>query len=345
MIRNGEVVDGSGGPRYFADIALEGDTITQIGKLDNIAAPVVLDASGCVVCPGFVDMHSHADMTLPLRPTADSLAQQGVTTVVAGQCGMSPVPLLPDTRAQFIAMSEDKEHPLPWNEWTTFGSFLDYLRRIGTSLNVVPVVGQGTIRAAVMGFSSDPATEEQIARMQSLVAQAMDEGAIGLSTGLIYAPGYYASTEEIIAVTRPAGARHGYYFSHIRGESETLLQAVAEAIRIGRETGAAVQIAHFKAAGEGNWNKSAQALALIEQARAEGLDVTADMYPYLAGSTGLTATLPDWALQGGKEAVLGRMRDSATRARILADMPLSNYCPRPALGWRADLLVARQPRL
>ena len=325
LIENGQVVDGSGVPRYRADVATKGDRIVEVGRLEGAEAETVIDASGCVVTPGFVDMHSHTDFTLPILPTADSLVHQGITTAVVGQCGASPVPLLAETREQVIAMMESEEAPLPWDEWSTFGSYLDYLRQIGTSINVVPLVGQGTVRSAVMGFSADPANDAQMARMQTEVARAMDEGAIGVSTGLIYPPGSYASTEELIAVTRPAGERNGFYFSHIRGEGDTLLEAVAEAIRIGRETGAAVQISHFKAAGRDNWGKSAQALELIDQARAEGLDVTADMYPYLAGSTSLTAALPEWAQEGGKEAILKRLANAEARQKMTADMQSTGF--------------------
>lgn len=325
LIQNGQVVDGSGVPSYRADVAIKGDRIVEVSRLEGAEAETVIDAAGCVVTPGFVDMHSHTDFTLPLCPTADSLVHQGITTAVVGQCGASPVPLLAETREQVIAMMESEEAPLPWDEWSTFGSYLDYLSQIGTSINVVPLVGQGTVRSAVMGFSADPANDAQMAQMQAEVVRAMDEGAIGVSTGLIYPPGSYASTEELIAVTRPAGERNGFYFSHIRGEGDTLLEAVAEAIRIGRETGAAVQISHFKAAGRDNWGKSAQGLELIDQARAEGLDVTADMYPYLAGSTSLTAALPEWAQEGGKEAILKRLADAETRQKMAADMQSSGF--------------------
>lgn len=325
LIQNGQVVDGSGAPRRRVDVAIEGDRIVEVSQFEGAEAETVLDASGCVVTPGFVDMHSHADFTLPILPTADSLAHQGITTLVVGQCGASPAPLLDETREQVLAMMESEENPLPWDEWSTFGSYLDYLRRIGTSVNVVPLVGQGAVRSAVMAFAADPASDEQVAWMQAQVVKAMEEGAIGVSTGLIYPPGSYARTEELIAVTRPAGERDGFYFSHIRGEGDTLLEAVAEAIHIGRETGTAVQISHFKAAGRDNWEKSAPALELIDQARAEGLDVTADMYPYLAGSTGLVAALPEWAQEGGKEAIRQRLTDPETRQKMTADMQSTGF--------------------
>jgi N-acyl-D-amino-acid deacylase len=341
LIRNGQVVDGSGAPRYRADIAVDGGRIVEVGQSEGAEAETVLDASGCVVSPGFVDMHSHADYSLPSLPTADSLVHQGITTIVAGQCGASPAPLLNETREQVIAMAESEDMPLPWHEWSTFGGFLDYLAQTGISLNVVPLVGQGTVRSAVMGFTAQPPDREQVARMQAEVAQAMDEGAVGVSTGLIYPPGSYTSTEELIAITRPVGERDGFYFSHIRGEGDTLLDSVSEAIRIGREAGAAVQISHFKAVGEPNWPKSAAALDLLDQARAEGLDVTADLYPYLASSTGLSATLPNWANEGGKEAILKRLADPASRRRMAADMQ-SGRSPR-AGGW--DLVfISNSPK-
>jgi N-acyl-D-amino-acid deacylase len=325
LIRSGWVVDGSGSARFLADVAVEGDRIIDVGRLEGAEARQIIDAAGHVVTPGFVDMHSHTDLTLPVLPTADSLLHQGITTAVVGQCGVTPAPLRDETRAQVVAMIQSETVPLPFDRWSTFGSFLDYLREIGVSLNVVPLVGLTTVRSAVMSFSAQPANAEQIARMQAEVSDAMDAGAIGVSTGLIYPPGSYASTEELIAVTRSAGQRGGFYFSHIRGEGDTLLEAIAEAIRIGRETGAAVQISHYKAAGRANWSKSPQGLALIDQARNEGLDVTTDMYPYLAGGTSLVAVLPEWAQEGGKEAIRQRLADPMTRQKMAADMKTTGF--------------------
>lgn len=322
LIQNGWVVDGTGSPRYMADVAIEGDRIIDIGRMDGAEAKSFIDASGCVVTPGFVDMHSHSDFSLPVLPTADSLVHQGITTVVVGQCGSSPAPLLEETRKSVI---EKSAAPLPWDEWSTFGSYLDYMKRIGTSVNIVHLVGQGTIRSAVMGFAAGPANEAQMNKMKEEVVKAMDEGAIGVSSGLIYPPGSYARTEELIALTRPAGERDGFYFSHIRGEGDTLLEAIAEAIRIGRETDTAVQISHFKVSGERNWDRVTQALDLIDQANAEGLDVTADMYPYIAGSTSLVSLLPEWAQEGGKEDTLNRLSDAETRKRMVDEMRTATF--------------------
>jgi len=325
LIRDGDVVDGSGAPRFRADVAVEGDRIVEVGSLAGTQAGTVIDASGCVVAPGFVDMHSHAGFSLPVCPTADSLACQGITTAVIGQCGFSTAPLLDETRDTMLAALGTGAIPMPWDEWSTFGEYLDYLARIGTSINVVPLVGQGSVRVRVMGLTAEPASEAQIGRMQAQVIQAMEEGAVGLSTGLIYPPGSYTSTEELVDVTRPVGEQKGFYFSHLRDEGDRLLEAVSEAIGIGRESGAAVQISHFKAAGRHNWDKASRALDLIDQARAEGLDVSADMYPYVAGSTYLAAVLPQWAHEGGKRATLQRLGDPQTRQRMAADMQSAGF--------------------
>ena len=329
LIKSGLVVDGSGTVGFRADVAIEGGRIAEVGLLPGTEAATVMDATGLVVAPGFIDMHSHADFSLPVCPTAESLVHQGITTAVVGQCGYSPAPLLEETRAQVIRQMDASlgraGKPLPWERWTGFKTYLDDLSRTGISLNVVPLVGQGTVRAGVMGFGPGPANPEQRARMTAAVAQAMDEGAFGLSTGLIYPPGSFTHTEEIAAIARPVGDRGGIYFSHIRGEAHTLLTAISEAIRIGRESGAAVQISHFKVAGRKNWDTVDRALTLIDVARAEGLDVTADLYPYLAGSTALSALLPQWAHEGGKEAVSERLADPRVREQMTVSMQSEGF--------------------
>jgi len=320
MVHNGTVLDGTGSPGRRADLLVSDGRIAEIAPSVEMRSGTALDASGCVVCPGFVDMHSHADSFLQILPTADNLVQQGITTAVTGQCGGSVVPLLEETREDVLAARTSKVAALPWERLSSFGSYLDLLRETGISVNVVPLVGQSTVRSAVMGFSGKAPTRAQLARMRELISEAMDQGAIGLSTGLIYPPGSYASTEEIIALTRPVGERGGYYFSHVRGEADRLIEAVREALRIGRETGASVEISHFKAAGRPNWAKADAALDQIEAAQAEGLDVTADMYPYLAGSSSLRSMLPEWAQEGGVQAVLARLADPATRRRMSDSM-------------------------
>jgi N-acyl-D-amino-acid deacylase len=202
----------------------------------------------------------------------------------------------------------------------SFGSFLDYLDRTKMAVNVVPLVGEGMIRSAVMGYRSDAPGLDEMARMQTMVREALDQGAFGISTGLIYPPGSFTEIDELVEVVRPAGERGGLYFSHLRNEAETFCEAVAEAIEIGRRTGAAVEISHLKAAGRENWDQARAALALIDEARAEGLDVTADMYPYAGGATFLAALLPAWALEGGTPGLLKRLADPQAYERIAADM-------------------------
>ncbi len=345
LIKNGQIIDGSGAGRFEADVMVEANRIVEIGRLEGAQAESVIDASGYVVSPGFIDVHSHADLTLPFGPTADSLVHQGITTAVVGQCGLSPAPLMEETRDEVTKAMEvwsqmTPKMPMPWDAWSSFGSYLDYLTQTSISMNVVPLVGQGMIRSAIMGYADGPASKDQMARMQAEVDRAMDEGAVGISTGLIYPPGSYATTEELIDVTWPVGRRGGFYFSHLRGEGGRLLEALAEAIRIGRETGAAVEVSHFKATGKSNWDKLPRAIEMIEQARSEGLDVTADTYPYTAGSTTLVSLLPEWAQEGGKEATLRRLADSATRREMAASMQRSGgYMD---VEWQ-DVMIASCP--
>lgn len=315
LIKRARVVDGSGAAAYEADIAVQEGRIADIGDVERAEAKEVIDARGLVAAPGFIDMHSHSDYTLPLNRRAESKIRQGVTTEVIGMCGSSPAPLTEWRREEIRRQTKGYRAQLGW-DWLTFGEYLDVLRSGKLSVNVVPLVGHGTIRIAAMGHSADAPTPEQLAAMKALVAQAMDEGAWGISTGLIYPPGCYSSTEEIIALAEVAAERDGFYFSHIRGEGETLLEATAEAIRIGEESGLPVEVAHFKASGQSNWGKAAQALELYAAAQARGVDVTPDMYPYTASSTGLGALLPEWAHEGGQDALLARLADPVTRARL-----------------------------
>ena len=319
LIQGGTVIDGTGGPARPADVAIAGDRIEVIERLPGARATRVIDAVGHVVAPGFIDMHSHADFVLPGLPTADSKVHQGFTLEVVGNCGASPAPLTAARRHDVIDSAGLAVPALRW-DWTTFRSYLDVLTRQRLSINVAPLVGHGTVRLVVMGPDDTPPTADQVRAMATEVRRAMDEGAMGLSTGLIYPPGVFADTDEIVALARAAGAAGGFYASHIRGESTTLLSAIAEAIEIGRRAGVPVEISHLKAAGRANWPRMAQAIELIESARAEGLDVTADMYPYPAGSTTLSALLEPWAHAGGREALLARLDDPDARARLRAEL-------------------------
>ena len=320
LIRNGKVIDGSGSPGETRDILLEKNQIVDVGSFGYVHADQVIDADGLVVCPGIIDMHSHVDATHTFFPETDSYVAQGITTVVTGNCGFSMGPKSDAGIEQSAALMGEAARLTPFSEWDSFGSYLDFITKKGVSLNVFPLVGQGTVRTAVMGYSAERPSEEQLEQMQELVIQCMEEGAGGISTGLIYSPGSFASTGELIEVTRPVGKRGGIYFSHVRGEAETLLDAMQEEITIGKKTGAAIQHCHYKAMHPGNWDKAAAGLKMIEAACADGIDMTADMYPYTAGSSGLIYMLPQWAQEGGLKQVLSRVADPASRKKMAKDM-------------------------
>ncbi len=318
LIRNGMVYDGSGAEPVRADVAVSGGKIEAVGNLAASQARETIDASGRAVSPGFLDMHSHSDFTLMANAKAESKIRQGVTTEIVGNCGSSPAPLDPATEHLFKAYRSGAAG-MDW-QWRRLGEYLERLEKNTISVNVAQLHGHGTTRIAAMGFANRPPTAEEMAHMKRLVAEGMDDGAIGFSTGLIYTPGTYSKTEELIELAQVAAAAERIYASHIRGESATLIDAVAEAIRIGREAGIPVQISHHKAVGPRHWGKVHQTLRMVEEARAEGIDVTCDQYPYTASSTTLMATLPTWTLEGGVPEMVKRLRDRETRARIRRQM-------------------------
>lgn len=315
LIKNGMLIDGSGSPARRADIAISGERIAAIDRLEGAEAAEVIDASGKVVAPGFIDIHSHADYILPGLPTADSKVHQGVTTEVVGNCGISAAPLSPEMRLLGDANSPLGSFGTPW-EWNTFEDFMQKLEERGTAVNVAPLIGHGTVRKKVMGLSAATPTPEQVEAMRAEVRQAMDAGAFGMSTGLIYPPNVYSSTEEIIALASEVGQRGGIYTSHIRGEGNTVLEAVDEAIRIGREAGLPVEISHLKAEQRVNWYKMPLVVQKIQDARAGGQDVSADMYPYNAFCTTMTTLLPDWALVGGIDSMVARLQAEPERSKV-----------------------------
>jgi N-acyl-D-amino-acid deacylase len=343
-LEGGLIIDGTGTAGGRADIGIRDDTIVAVGDLSREAAGNRLNVSGKIVAPGFIDMHSHSDWRLWGNRRAESKIRQGVTTEVVGNCGFSPAPAsteyLDDLRGFALYVPRAMDFA-----WRSMGEYLRAFDREGTAVNVVHLVGHGTLRIAAMGFARRAPTGSELQRMQSLLRAAMDDGTWGLSTGLIYAPGSYADTDEIVTLAKALRRQRGFYASHIRGEGATLLDAVSEAIRIGREAGVAVQISHIKAAGRPNWGRVADALALIDAANAEGLDVTADVYPYTASSTMLRTLLPDWALEGGIDAMLKRLTDPRERARIREDVeaPDTGQSIVARVGWD-NIMVASCPR-
>lgn len=291
VIEGGKVVDGAGGPWYYADVGIRGDEIRAVGRLAGAAARTRIDARGMAVAPGFIDIHSHGDRTIFEVPTAENYLREGVTTFVGGPDGSSAVPL---------------------------GPFLTRVAATPISINFASMVGQGSIRQQVIGLANRRATPEEIDKMKGLAADAMRDGAFGLSTGLFYVPGNFTPTEEVIELAKVVGAMGGIHVSHMREEAGHLLDSVRETIRIGEEGGLPTQITHHKAIGQANWGASAESLRLVEAARARGVDVTIDAYPYTASSTGIAALFPQWALEGGQKSVLERLAAPAQRARIKA---------------------------
>ncbi len=292
LILDGTIVDGSGAPAYEGDVAIVGKEIVRIGNLSGASAARVIDATGLTVSPGFIDLHNHADRNIRDNPGIENYLHQGVTTVLAGNCGKSPV----DLNEYFQAIDET-----------------------GIALNLGLLIGHNAVRAKVMGnVNRAPTTEEQ-AKMEDLVKAAMDAGAFGMSTGLIYLPGTYSETEEVVSLARVVANEGGIYASHIRNEFELIMEAIEEAVTIGREANLPVHISHFKVADNTMWGDSTITLGMVEAARAEGLDVTIDQYPYTAGSTGLVNVLPTWARAGSQEDFQARLDDPETRARIKAD--------------------------
>ncbi len=300
LIAGAKVVDGSGNPWFYADVAIKGNTIASIGPPSRATAAVRIDAAGLIVAPGFIDVHSHGAGGSPFYPgpggifdvpSAENYLREGVTTIVEGPDGYSPLPI---------------------------ASLLARVSRTPISINFATLVGQGSIREEVIGLANRKASADEIDRMKALAATAMRDGAFGLSTGLFYVPGSYTPTEEIIDVARVVAGMGGIHVSHMREETSQVLESVRETIRIGEEAGLPTQITHHKIVGKDNWGKSLDTLRLVEEARARGVDVTLDQYPYTASSTGLYALLPQWALEGGRQATRKRLASTDDRGRIKA---------------------------
>lgn len=323
IIKNGRIYDGSGSPPYSADVASVDGEIVAIGKLEGEAGQIV-DAHGMAVSPGFIDLHTHSDMSFLLDSAAQSKVRQGVTLELAGNCGMSfCAPLLGEAREALEARASQYTSDLDIT-WDDFGGYLDAVDNAGSTVNIAVQVGHGTIRSCVIGLEDRAPNGDELERMKTLVAECLDDGAMGFSTGLFYAPGNYARLEEVIALAQVASDRGKLYSTHMRDEgshSVGLFVALAEAIEIGRRTGIRVEVSHVKCMGPTVWGKAQDVLDLLDRTRAEGIDIAGDQYPYTAGSTTLTgAVFPRWALDGGREATLEKMRDPSTRSRLIQDI-------------------------
>ena len=320
VVGGGTVVDGTGAPGYRADVGVAAGTITAIGDLRAAEAADRLDATGHVVAPGFIDPHTHSDRTLLVSPEAHSKVRQGVTTEVIGNCGASPAPCVGPFADEIRGQSGDGSPPEPAEAWETFGSYLDTLRAAQPSVNVLSLVGHVTLRIAAMGFAYRPPTPEELARQRELLVEALDAGALGLSSGLMTPPSNYSETEELVSLAETLHEHEAFYFTHVRGEGAPVFRATAEAIEIAERARVPVQIAHHKAAFRPNWGRMPQVTQLSVWAQERGVDSRFDVYPYTAGSAGLTQIMPDWAHEGGRTKLLDRLRDPATRVQVCADV-------------------------
>jgi N-acyl-D-amino-acid deacylase len=292
LIKNGKIIDGTGNSWYYGDVAIKKDRILAMGHLDKVRARQVIDAKGQVISPGFIDVHTHIEGEERKTPTADNFIYDGVTTVITGNCGLSHS----DT-----------------------GKYFRFLDSLQLSVNVGTFIGHNAVRQAVMGTANRRPTPQEQEKMEQLVSTALQQGAVGFSTGLIYIPGTYSETPEVVGLARAAARYRGVYTSHIRNETDKIFEAVEEAINIGRLTGMPVQISHFKI-GKPNWYRSSETLALVKKARQEGLDVSIDQYPYAASSTTLNSIVPAWALENGPDSIKARLHHPATREKLKAEM-------------------------
>jgi N-acyl-D-amino-acid deacylase len=332
LIRNGLVYDGTGSEPFEADIAIRGDRIAAIGPgLEG--AGQVIDAAGLAVSPGFINMLSWATESLIEDGHSQSDIRQGVTLEVMGE-GWTMGPMNPKMKEQALERMGDIKYDI---EWTTFGEYMDYLEQRGISTNIASFVGATTIRIHELGYADRPPTSVELAAMKELVAQAMEEGALGVGSSLIYAPAFYSSTEELVALSEVAASYGGRYISHMRSEGARLIEAVEELITIAREAGIGAEIYHLKAAGRDNWDKLDQVFGMVEAARAEGLDITADMYLYTAGATGLDAAMPPWIQEGGHQVWVERLQVSALRKVLIDQMT------QPSDEWENLYLAAGSP--
>jgi N-acyl-D-amino-acid deacylase len=333
IVRGGTVFDGTGTPGRRVDVGFRGDRIAGLGDLTEATSPTVIDAKGLAVAPGFINMLSWSTESLLVDGRSQGEIRQGVTTQIFGE-GSSMGPLTDDMKKRQVENMGDLKYEITW---TSLSEYLRDLQRRGVSQNVASFIGATTVREHVIGLDDRQPTPRQLDEMRALVAREMEAGALGIGSSLIYAPGFYASTEELIELCKVAAKYRGKYISHVRSEGNRLVEAVTELIRISREAGIPAEIYHLKAAGQTNWPKLDKVIALIEQARKHGLKITADMYTYTAGATGLDAAMPPWVLDGGYDAAYKRLSDPETRKKIALAIRT------PSADWENLYLAAGSP--
>src|SRR5437667_1942755 len=332
IIRGGTVYDGTGRQPKKADIGINGDRIAAIGNLSRATAPTIVDAGGMAVAPGFINMLSHSESSLIVDGRSLSEIKQGVTTQIFGELSMGP--LNDEMKKRLRASQGDVKYDI---EWTTLAEFLTYLEKRGISQNVASFIGAPTLREYVIGLEDKPPTPAQLDQMRELVRREMEAGALGITTALIYPPAFFAKTEELIELCKVAAKYQGKYTTHMRSEGNQLIEGVQETMRIGRSAGLPVEIYHLKASGEANWPKMDQVIKMVEDARRQGMKISANMYTYPAGGTGLDASMPPWVWDGGREAGYKRLQDPATRKKI------ADAVRTPTNDWENLYLLAGSP--
>jgi N-acyl-D-amino-acid deacylase len=293
LIKHGKIIDGTGNPWYYGDVAIKNGKIYKTGNLYYLPAREILDATGLIIAPGFIDVHTHIEDDEVKNPYATNFIADGVTTVITGNCGISRVDI---------------------------GAYFTMLDSLHTSINVASLIGHNDVRRAVMGEANREPASAELEQMKSMVDKAMQDGAVGFSTGLIYIPGTYAKTYEVTALAKEAAKYNGVYTTHMRNEGDSVTQAIEEALNIGRQANIPVEISHFKLSGQNNWGRSRETLPMVIKAREEGLDVTIDQYPYTASSTSLSTLLPDWVLADGKDSIVARLNNPAIKAGVIDEM-------------------------
>jgi N-acyl-D-amino-acid deacylase len=313
LIRGGLIYDGSGGQPFTADVGVTGDKITYMGPSCGTEAETIIDAEGLAVAPGFIDTHSHSDFTIVADPRAAGKLCQGITTEVEGNCGMSAAPLF---HKAFEKREEDLRELGIAQRWKTLKEYFEVVGSQGLGVNIAMLAGHGNIRGSVVGYDDRRPSAEDVLEMSRLLREALKDGAIGLSTGLIYPPGIYSDTKELVALAGVLRGADLIYTSHMRSEGATLEEAVEEVIRIGREAGTRVHISHIKTAGPQNWHKAENVISQLHESRNAGIRLTCDRYPYTASSTDLDSLLPSWAFAGGNDEEIRRLRDKTERAGI-----------------------------
>ena len=318
LIKGGTIIDGTGTPGFTGDVLVDEGKIVAVGRLST-AAKRIIQADGLVVAPGFIDAHSHSDLKLFADPLAREKILQGITTEVLGQDGLGVAPVS-EAAGELGSFVRPLLGTLDRWGWRTVGEYLDALQRARPAVNACVHVPHGTIRMAVMGLGDKKATDDDLSAMASLIRQGMDEGAIGLSTGIVYAPAAFSDRRELVALCRAAAEKDGVFTIHMRSEAAGVVENVEETIAIGQEAGVRVHISHHKVSGMTNWGKSKETLSLMSMGRAQGQEITCDLYPYTAGCTMLRTLLPPWSLEGGVGGILHNLADPSGRARIKEDL-------------------------